>query len=119
MSSSRPYNYDIETVMNLTSSRFRGQHSDTSKIDIGLRKVEAPEMTEIVVEEEEEEGNDFTSIDKHLGFPVQHEHWQTGPEELHRLKKEVVRYAKRQTLWTKCSIDYPLYSCSYSMTLYQ
>ena len=91
MSSSRPYNYDIETVMNLTSARFRGQHSDTSKIDIGLRKVETPEMTENVVEEGEKEGNDFTSIDKHLGFPVQHEHWQTGPEELHRLKKEVVR----------------------------
>ena len=65
---SRPYNYDIKAVMNTTKWRFRGQHSETT----GDRKVDASSGSD--VEEE-----DFTSIDKHLGVPVEEVEWMPKP----------------------------------------
>ena len=54
--------------MNTTKWRFRGQHSETT----GDRKVDASTGSGI-------EEDDFTSIDKHLGFPVEEVEWTPKP----------------------------------------
>ena len=72
----RPYNYDIKAVMNTTKWRFRGQHSETTgdrRADGWGAKVDASGVGESGSEE------DFTSIDKHLGVPVEEVQWVPKP----------------------------------------
>ena len=58
--------------MNTTKWRFRGQHSETT----GDRRVDASSGSGV---EEEGEGEDFTTIDKHLGVPVEEVEWMPKP----------------------------------------
>jgi len=75
-----PYNYDIKAVMNTTKWRFRGQHSETTSDRRGDGwddRVDASSSASGVDESGSEE--DFTSIDKHLGVPVQEVEWRPKP----------------------------------------
>ena len=58
--------------MNTTKWRFRGQHSETT----GDRRLDASSGSGV---EEEGEGEDFTTIDKHLGVPVEEVEWMPKP----------------------------------------
>ena len=83
----RPYNYDIKAVMNTTKWRFRGQHSETTgdrRADGWDAKVDASGVGESGSEE------DFTSIDKHLGVPVEiDKHLGVPVEEVQWVPKPV------------------------------
>ena len=72
----RPYNYDLNSVIDLRSNHFRGQHSQTSS-----RKTDtAEESNWLKIESssvEDGEDKDFTTIDKHLGVPVDVFDWES------------------------------------------
>ena len=89
--------------MNTTKWRFRGQQSETTsdrRGDVWDDRVDASSGTS-GVEEQEGEEEDFTSIDKHLGVPVEEVEWVQKPVRWPTDKPNFIPLLKKNKKGTK------------------
>ena len=90
--------------MNTTKWRFRGQQSETTsnrRGDVWDDRVDASSSTSGVEEQDLGSEEDFTSIDKHLGVPVEEIEWVPKPVRWTTVKPNFIPLFKKNKKGTK------------------